>query len=86
MKEKVIGKKLEVVESADEFLVGLSKEMVTLVLFAKSKQEILDRACHTRRPRRTPFYLKFPNQEPVLLEAFIRANHPASAELPAIER
>ena len=85
MKEKVIGKKLEVVESADEFLVGLSKEMVTLVLFAKSKQEILDRACHTRRPRRTPFYLRFPDQEPVLLEDFIRANHPASAALPALE-
>ncbi len=86
MKEKVIGKKLEVVESAEEFLVGLSKEMVTLVLLAKSKQEILDRACHTMRPRRTPFYLRFPDQEPVLLEEFLRANHLASAEMPALEK
>jgi hypothetical protein len=86
MKERVIGKKLEVFETADEFLVGLSKEMVTLVLFAKSKEEILDRACHSRRPRRTPFFLKFSNEEPILMEEFIRQHHPESAELPAMTK
>jgi len=85
MKEKVIGKKLEVIETAEEFLVGLSKEMVTLVIFAKSKEEILDRACHTRRPRRTPFYLRFPDEEPVLLEDFIRKHHPESAGLSVLK-
>ena len=81
MKEKLIGKKLEVVESMEEFLVGLSREMVTLVLFAKSKEEILDRACHSGPPRRKPFYLRFPGEEPVRMDDFLRQHHPASAEL-----
>jgi hypothetical protein len=85
LKEKLIGKKLEVVELMEEFLVGLSREMVTLVLLAKSKEEILDKACHARRPGRKPFYLKFPGEEPVLLEDFIRMHHPESAELSKIE-
>jgi len=85
MKEKIVGKKLEEVESMEEFLVGLSKEMVTLVLLAKSKEEILDRACHSRRPRRKPFYLKFPDSEPVPLEEFVRSHHPESAGLPTFE-
>lgn len=82
MKEKVIGKRLEEVESIEEFLVGLSKEMVTLVLLAKSRQEILDRACHSSPPRRTPFFLKLPDSEPVQLIDFIRQHHPESAGLP----
>jgi hypothetical protein len=82
MREKVIGTKLEVVESMEEFLVGLSKEMVTLVLLAKSKQEILHKACHSGPPRRKPFYLLFPGEEPVLLEEFVRKHHPESADLP----
>ena len=85
MQEKVIGKKLVVVETAEEFLVGLSKEMVTLVLLAKSKQEIFHRACHSGPPRRNPFYLKFPEQEPVLMEEFLREHHAESAGLPAFE-
>ena len=85
LKERVIGRKLEEVETMEEFLVGLSKEMVTLVLLAKSKQEILDKACHSRRPRRKPFFLRFPNEEPVLLEEFIRRHHPESASLPRNE-
>ncbi len=85
MKERVIGRKLEVVDSMEEFLVGLSKEMVTLVLLAKSKQEILHRACHSGPPRRKPFYLRFPNEEPEPLEAFIKRHHPESAALPAFE-
>lgn len=86
MKEKVIGKKLEEIESIEEFLVGLSKEMVTLVLLAKSKQEILDRACHSSPPRRTPFFLKFPDREPIRMIEYLRQNHPESAALPPFER
>ncbi len=82
MKEKVIGRKLEEVESMEEFLVGLSKEMVTLVLIAKSKQEILRKASYSGPPRRKPFYLKFPGEKAVLLESFIKEHHGESAGLP----
>jgi hypothetical protein len=85
LKEKVIGKKLEVVEPMEEFLVGLSKEMVTLVLLAKSKQEILYRACHSGPPRRKPFFVQFPGEEPVAMEEFLKARHPESAALPEFE-
>ena len=33
-------------------------------------------------PRRVPFYLKFPGEEPVRMEEFARRNDPASAALP----
>jgi hypothetical protein len=82
MRERVLGSKLEEVESMEEFLVGLSREMVGLVLIAKSKQEILYKACTSGPPRRKPFHLKFPGQEPVLLEDFLNAHHPESAQLP----
>lgn len=85
MKEEVFGNDLQVVETMDEFLVGLSKEMVTLVLLAKSKEEILDKACHSSRPRRKPFYLRFPGQEPVSMMEFIKRHHPESAALPPYE-
>ena len=85
LKEKVIGKKLEVVEPVEAFLVGLSREMVTLVLFAKSKQEILERACTSGPPRRKPFFLKFPGEEPISMKAFIKQNHPESASLPEFD-
>lgn len=83
MKEKLIGSKLEKVESMEEFLVGLSKEMVTLVLFAKSKQEILHRAAHSGPPFRKPYYLRFPDEKPVLLEEFLRTKHEESKGLPS---
>lgn len=85
LREKVLGKKLEVVESMEEFLVGLSKEMVTLVLLAKSKQEILHKASHSAPPRRKPFYLQFPGEEPVRMDDFLREHHAESAELPAYQ-
>lgn len=82
MKEKLIGSRLEKVETIEEFLVGLSKEMVTLVLLAKSKQEILHRASHSGPPFRKPYYLRFPDEDPVLLEMFLRKHHEESAALP----
>ena len=85
MKEKVIGKKLEEVESMEEFLVGLSKEMVTLVLIAKSKQEILHKASYAGPPRRKPFHLKFPGEKAILLGSFIKKHHAESAALPNYE-
>ena len=85
MKEKLIGTKLEEVESMEEFLVGLSKEMVTLVLIAKSKQEILHKACESAPPRRKPFYVRFPGEDPVELKTFLKNHHPESAELPEFE-
>ena len=82
--EKVFGSDLRKVEAVEEFLVGLNKEMIVLILpVAKSKQEILYRACHSAPPRRKPFYIQFPEAEPLTLEAFIRQHHKETAALPA---
>ena len=84
--EEVFGSDLKEVETAEEFLVGLSKEMVSLILpLSKSRQEILYRVTHSGPPRRKPFYIRFPDTEPVKLEEFIRRHHPESAALPAYE-
>ena len=82
--EEIFGSDLVEKEPMDEFLVGLSKEMVAVILpLAKSKQEVLYRVCHSGLPRRKPFFIKIGDAEPVALEEFIQANHPESAELPA---
>lgn len=83
MIEEIIGSDLKRVESVEEFLVGLNREMVSIILpLAKSKQEILYRATHSGPPRRKPFYLKFGDDEPVPLQEWIEKNHPESADLP----
>ena len=83
--EHVIETKLAVTESAEEFLVGLNREMVLAILpLAKSREEILYRVCHSS-VRRVPFYIQFEWAEPVLLEDFIRENHAASQDLPAFK-
>ena len=86
MIEEIFGADLKEVESAEEFLVGLNKEMVGVILpLAKSKQEVLYRACHSSPPRRKPFYIRLGDAEPIPLEDFMKQHHPASAELPAHE-
>lgn len=80
--EAVIGKSLKDVESAGEFQVGLNKEVIYILAVAKSKEEVLWRVCHGSLPRRTPYYIAFPDAEPVLLDTFIRQIHPESAALP----
>ena len=83
MIEEIIGSDLKDVESVEEFLVGLNKEMVTLILpLAKSKQEVLHRATFSGPPRRKPFFIRIGAGEPVRLDAFIKEHHPESAELP----
>jgi uncharacterized protein (UPF0335 family) len=84
--ESVIGSSLKDVESAGEFLVGLNKEIVLILALAKSKEEVLWRICHSGLPRRKPFYIQFADEEPVLLEAFLRETHPESSELPQYAR
>ncbi len=80
--EEVVGSDLKVVESVEEFLVGLNKEMILTVLpLSKSRQEILYRVCRSGI-RRKPFYIQFGDAEPVLLKEFIREHHPASRDLP----
>jgi hypothetical protein len=82
--EEIIGSDLKRVESAEEFLVGLNREMITVILpLAKSRQEVLYRASHSGPPRRKPFYLGFPGEEPVRLDLFVKRHHAASADLPA---
>lgn len=84
--EEIFGSKLKQTATAEEFLVGLHKEMVTLILpLAKSKEEVLYRTCTSSPPRRKPFYIQFPGEEPKLLETFVREHHPASADLPAFD-
>ena len=86
LKEEIFGSDLAEYSSAEEFLIGLHKEMITFVLpVAKSKQEILYRACYSSPPRRVPFYIQLGDSEPVTLEAFIKEHHAESAELPAYE-
>lgn len=80
--EEVIGSDLKKKETAEGFLVGLSKEMVLTILpLSNSKEEVLYRICHSG-VRRKPFYIQFKNSEPQLLEDFIREQHPASRGLP----
>ena len=84
--EKVFGSDLKEVETVEEFLVGLNKEMIGIILpIAKSKQEILYRACQSAPPRRKPYFIQFPETEPVSLETFIRQHHPESASLPVYQ-
>ncbi len=81
--EKIIGTDLKEVETAEEFLVGLSREMIAIILpIARSKQEILYRTCYSMPPRRKPYYIQFSDAEPISLEAFIREHHAESALLP----
>ncbi len=82
LKEEVVGSDLKVVETLEEFLVGLSKEMIVAILpVSKSRQEILYRVCHSG-VRRVPFYIQIEDAEPVLLEEFVKEHHAASRELP----
>ena len=84
--EEVFGSDLKRRETVEEFRVGLNKEMVAIILpLAKSKQEILYRACRSGPPRRVPFFIKLPDSEPVTLEVFIKQHHEESASLPAFD-
>lgn len=84
--EEIFGSDLKEVESLDEFLVGLNKEMLAVILpLAKSKQEVLYRAAHSGLPRRKPFFIRIEEEEPQRLDDYIRACHPPSAELPAFK-
>ena len=80
--EEIFGSDLKVVETVEEFLVGLNKEMLLILVTAKSKQEILYRACRTMPPRRAPFSIRFPDSDAITLEEFIRSHHSESAALP----
>lgn len=82
--EEVFGSDLKEVETVEEFLVGLNKEMVSLILpLSKSRQEVLYRATYSGPPRRKPYYIRFPDAEPAKLEDFIKQHHPESAALPS---
>lgn len=83
--EELIGSDLKQHSTMEEFLVALNREMVVILPLAKSRQEILWRLAHSGPPRRLPFHLKFPDQEPVKLEDYIRQHHPTSGELPVYE-
>ena len=84
--EEIFGSDLKEVESIDEFLVGLNREMVAIILpLAKSKQEVLYRICRSSPPRRKPFFIQLGDSEPITLEEFIIKHHLESAELPVYE-
>ncbi|MGY8768013.1 MAG: hypothetical protein ACKVH8_06195 [Pirellulales bacterium] len=84
--EEIFGSDLKEVESIDEFLVGLNREMVAVILpLAKSKQEVLYRICRSSPPRRKPFFIQLGDAEPVSLEEFLKKHHPESAALPVYE-
>jgi hypothetical protein len=84
--EEIFGTDLKQVETVDEFIVGLSKEMVGIILpLSKSKQEILYRTSHSAPPRRKPFFIQFPETDPVSVEAFIKKHHSETRALPDYE-
>ena len=84
--EELLGSDLKRVDTVEEFIVGLGKEMVGIILpLAKSKQEILYRTSHSMPPRRKPFFIQFPNTDPVSLQDFIKKYHSESAALPDYE-
>ncbi len=84
--EEVFGSDLKQLETLEEFAVGLSKEMVVLILpLAKSKQEILYRASYSAPPMRRPFFIQFPDTDPISLKEFIKKYHSESAALPDYE-
>jgi hypothetical protein len=84
--EAILGSKLKKVTTAEEFLVGLNKEMVAIILpISRSKREILYRVCHSAPPRRVPFFIQFPGSEPVPLVEFIKRHHEETAGLPEYE-
>ena len=83
--EEVIGNDLKVHESMPEFLVSLNKEMVAILVLAKSREEILYRVCHSSI-RRKPYFLQINDAEPILLEDFIRKHHATSDTLPSFSK
>ncbi len=83
--EAFIGTSLKDVETVDEFLIGLNKEIVVILAVAKSKEEVLWRVCHSGVPRRKPFYIAIDDGEPVTLSEFIKSRHQESAGLPDYE-
>ena len=83
--EEIFGSDLKEVETFDEFLVGLNKEMLLAMVSAKSKQEVLYRASHSGPPRRKPFFIKIEDGEPQRIDDYLREQHPPSAELPAFK-
>lgn len=80
--EEVFGKDLKTVESAEEFLVGLNKEMVVILAVSKSKQEVLWRATRSGIPRRMPYFIQRGDEAPKKLSDVIRAMHEPSSVLP----
>ena len=85
--EEIVGSDLKLVESTEEFLIGLNRELLTVVLpLAKSKQEILYRITHSGPPRRKPFHIKIGDTTPVLLSEFIKSHHAESAALPEFKK
>lgn len=83
MIEEIFGSDLVVNQSMEEFLVGLNKEMISVILpLSKSKKEILYRVCHSSPLRRKPFFIRIGEQEPISLESFLRKHHPVTASIP----
>lgn len=76
--EEVFGSDLKPVETAEEFLVGLNKEMVIILAVSKSKQEVLWRATRSGIPRRAPYYVQIGDTDPLLVSDVIRQNHEPS--------
>jgi hypothetical protein len=68
-------------EPVADWIGGVRKEAIYLVLTEKSKSAILCRLCQTAPPFRADFYLQLPGQAPVKLEDWLRANHPESRAL-----
>lgn len=81
--KKTFGSGLKDLVPLEEFIVGARREASILVFRAKSRQEVLHRLTHSWS--RKPFWLQFDGGEAIELEAWVRENHPESADLPVFE-
>lgn len=83
MLEEIFGSDLVVNQTMEEFLIGLNREMVSVILpLAKSKKDVLYRVCHSSPLRRKPFFIRIGKEGPISLENFLRKHHPATASIP----
>ncbi len=84
--QEIFGSDLKRKETVEEFMVGLGKEMLLIILpLSKSKQEILYRVSHSAPPLRKPFFIQFPDTDPISLGEFIKKYHGETAALPDYE-
>ena len=79
--KKLLGKGLKGLAPAEEWIRAARKEGLWLSFRAKSKRELLDRLCTNKFG--SAWWIVVEQQQPVTLTAWLKANHPQTAEVMA---